>query len=377
MRVSPRTWVCGHFCCPRDRPWAGPRDPYGDARVCNWIYNILDSGELVEVPRHGAVVWSSFDCNDASIEGSNRGKHKKCITEVSHSTGITFHGTANFFSHPASLSKLGVSENVKGLLYNFGEGKPDGEASDDGSENEANVTVTGGRARMNPEPVPVSAPAWPSQAPAASDLAASPPSAWASPTLFPAGTLKHCDSTLSLSPSQHSLFGTETPVDREGEQEQGDERNYAPFQMYVIPPNLNDNMTAIYKTLSGAGCACAHFSLNNGDFLVPVSRNRLWFIYGHVKNLGLSWDEVVIRLENVKNTIFAIRDSIKDRGLQLPFESFVLPEDHRSITHLTWALRSKWNAKKDALDRVARSNVVGREASRSNTHTILNIVTTF
>ena len=147
--------------------------------------------------------------------------------------------------------------------------------------------------------------------------------------------------------------------------------------MYVIPPNLNDNMTAIYKKLSEAGCACTHFTLSNGDFLVPVSRNRLWFIYGHVKNLGLSWDEVVIRLENEKNTIFAIRDSIKDRGLQLPFELFVLPEDHRSITHLTWALRSKWNAKMDALNRVA--NVVGREASRSSTHThtILNIVTTF
>ena len=80
------------------------------------------SGPFKRVPRHDVMLWSSFSCKSASTENANRNSNGSCIEDGSGETGETFVGTVDFASSEDGNTKLGVSENVIGLMKKFGAG---------------------------------------------------------------------------------------------------------------------------------------------------------------------------------------------------------------------------------------------------------------
>ena len=241
---------------------------------------------LRTVPRSNDVLWSSFVCSGDSMENNGRSSNANMIADRdTTATAVTFHGTVDFADN--GTSKYGVCENSTGIVKKFA--AVNQECSSDDSESGGGGASDSGNDQGNDiesEGVPNSALAHP-------------------PYPYSAGT-----STVCGSDSYYSAFHETTAI--------------------KMPLALNANMVNIYRTFHDKHMVVVHMILNNKDFLIPVKRSRVWFLWCHYVNLHIAPEDALERLHRAQAKIFAMRDILKKK--RLPMEACTLsPPDHPTL----------------------------------------------
>ena len=224
------------------------------------------------VPRSNDICWSSFVCSGGSLESSRRSANRDKIADgKTTDTAITFHCTVEFANMGAT--KIGVSENATGLANRFA--GVNQECGSDDSEGE-------GESEGSDADVPVD-----------NDL----------------------DDNVNDQHTEISSVQTSTACG-----------GAVPMEL-PIPLGLNENMSRTYMTLHRNNCVVTHLILNNKDFLIPVKRARVWFLWCNCRNLRAGAEVALERLHRAQAKILQMREVLKDK--RLPIETLTLsPPDH-------------------------------------------------
>jgi hypothetical protein len=217
-------------------------------------------------------------CSGGSLENNGRNKNANLIADRdTTATAITFHSTVDFIDN--GTSKYGVCENSSGIVKKFAVANQ--ECTDDSSESGNDADGSGD-----------------DHGPEVSE---------------PEGGL---NSTLALA-SPYST-GTATVC--------GD----AETNSIKMPLAINSNMVSIYRTFHEKHCVVVHLILNNKDFLIPVKRSRVWFLWCHYRHLNITPEDGLERIRRAEAKIFIMRDILKKK--LLPMEMCTLsPPDHPTL----------------------------------------------
>jgi hypothetical protein len=103
-------------------------------------------------------------------------------------------------------------------------------------------------------------------------------------------------------------------------------------------------MTMIYLGLWEIGFITIHFGIDHANFLIPNSRHRVWFFFLNPRRLRLTHEEAVHRLNDWKDVVLELEDSMK--GIHLHPDRFTLDNNDEIIKNMTCNHQAWWQAVK-------------------------------
>jgi site-specific DNA-cytosine methylase len=243
-----------------------------------------------EVPRSNDILWSSFSCKPHSIENTQRKGNGNSLEDGDDESGVTFEGMVDFLA--AGSTKLGVSENVTGLVKTISTAGSDEDFVP--SDSDSAVEVFDGASRHI------------ANAPPLSDLRSD------------------VEETTTLRMSAR----------RDGTGQD-------------VPANLSTNMLEVYTRLHDSGCVVLHMVLDNIWFLLPQKRSRVWILFACPKNLHIGFHDALQRLENSRRDILELVDVLKEKTLPIDSCNFASEGHPRLLEQMDRMAErvAKWNAK--------------------------------